>query len=286
MRPGPRAPRRAKPAGACVRARDPRRCSRDASPIPMCREEAVRSRERKVAASRVPVPATAMVPSVVVKPSCAMIRRERGASGRRAAICTMRANGAPIAARTAHSGSKGWRSARMPAARAARRTGRSTAENMCACLCVSMCVRRTPAPLQKSDLRGGFGLDFVRADAACEKAQQECRERIRRNCPVRASTRLGIFFGGRTGSPSTRTTWQPTPSDGRCARQFNGLVCRAGARHQGGAGDQARGMQLGDGPVHARGQSKIVGVDDEAAHSVSLSTRAGSDFRMVNTLLS
>ena len=63
---------------------------------------------------------------------------------------------------------------------------------MCVCLCVSMCVRRSPALLEKSNLRGGFGLDFGRADAACEQAQQKCRERIREE-PVRGSTRLGIW---------------------------------------------------------------------------------------------
>ena len=56
------------------------------------------------------------------------------------------------------------------------------------------------------------------------------------------------------------------------AGKFNGLCCGAGARHQGSAGDQARGVQFHDGPVHARGQSKIVGIDDETAHSLSLST--------------
>ena len=72
----------------------------------------------------------------------------------------------------------------------------------------------------------------------------------------------------------------------RGARQFNRLIGRAGARHQGGAGDQARSMQLRDGPVHARGQSKIVGVDDETAHSPEFINPRRSNFRMMSTLLS
>ena len=45
-------------------------------------------------------------------------------------------------------------------------------------------------------------------------------------------------------------------------------------------------VQFDDGAIHTRGQPKIVGVDDEAAHGVSLSTCAGVAFRMVNTLVS
>ena len=82
--------------------------------------------------------------------------------------------------------------------------------------------------------------------------------------------------GGSTGSPSTRTTWQPTPSDGVAARQIDGFVGGAGPRHQRSAGQHAGRVQFDDGAIHAGGQPEIIGVDNEAAHRLSLSTGCGA----------
>ena len=100
-----------------------------------------------------------------------------------------------MAARTAHAGSKGLRTARIPQARAARSTGRSTAGKHVRVL-VSVDVRQMQAfaLLQMRDLRRGFGFDFLRADAARKKARQKCRERSAGSARSSRSTREGILL--------------------------------------------------------------------------------------------
>ena len=102
------------------------------------------SSEVSLSVSRVPVASTPMVPSVVVKPSSSTICWKVGSSARNRPTSARRSQGAFGVARKLHLGSKGLRTARIPAARAARSTGRSTAGNICKCLCVSTCVSATP----------------------------------------------------------------------------------------------------------------------------------------------
>ena len=51
----------------------------------------------------------------------------------------------------------------------------------------------------------------------------------------------------------------------------DGLVCGSCVRHERCAGQNAAGMQLGNGSVDSRCQAKIVGVYNETAHGLSLS---------------
>jgi len=57
---------------------------------------------------------------------------------------------------------------------------------------------------------------------------------------------------------------------GRGAGELDGFGGGRGARHEGCAGEDAVAMQFEDGPVDARGQSKVVGIHDEAGHGLSL----------------
>ena len=125
----------------------------------------------------------------------------------------VRTNEARGVARTAHSGSKGLRTAPMPAARAARSRGRNTFGNIWVCLWVSMCVKRMPRFLRKA----------IWAEASASISALRIRpekSRIRNvpslggKQPVSRSTSVGIWRGESTGSPSTRTMWHPVPSDG------------------------------------------------------------------------
>ena len=58
---------------------------------------------------------------------------------------------------------------------------------------------------------------------------------------------------------------------GKC--DLDCVVRGRGARHQRSAGQQAGLMQLRNGTVDTARQSKVVGICNEPAHRVSLSTR-------------
>jgi hypothetical protein len=81
-------------------------------------------------------------------------------------------------------------------------------------------------------------------------------------------------MGGKTGSPSTRTTWQPTPSEG-VASAISMLRRWPERGPSAWRWSARRPMQLRDGAVDTARQPEVVRVDDEAAHRVSLSTLRG-----------
>ena len=207
----------------------------------------------------------------LLPPQCAGRPAPAAAAGspRRGAATARRAWRARLQA-----GSKGLRTARMPAARAARSTGRSTAGNMCVCLCVSMWVSATPLDWSSANLRGGLSFDLGGADAAREEAAQEYALSEMRKT-ARAAGRQAWESGcGRAparhppaphGSPRPAWAWsgqsrwphrwrRPAPS----AWRWSAL----------------RPVQLGNGAVDPGGQPKVVGIEDETAHRVSLSTQA------------
>jgi len=64
------------------------------------------------------------------------------------------------------------------------------------------------------------------------------------------------------------------------ARNGDGLIRRSGAGHERGARENTCGMEFADGAIDTGGQAKIVGVDDETLHRLSLSIQdAGHDAR-------
>ena len=103
--------------------------------------------------------------------------------------------------------------------------------------------------------------------------------RLERKRPSGAS--VGSSAGCSSGRPSTRTTWQPTPSE-VCTK----AECAASRKARPVAISVAEvqhfsRVQFQDGAVHAFRQTEIIGIDDEAAlrqlrgiHATSLA-RAG-----------
>ena len=106
------------------------------------------------------------------------------------------------------------------------------------------------------------------------RARQTCdpfaEVRDRRQLPLRDPADCGLRVWRSSGAPSTRTMWQPTPNRGRdCARRTASsnawpLAINVAERH-----DPVL-VCLHDGAIHARGQTKIVGIDDQTAHRASL----------------
>ncbi len=58
----------------------------------------------------------------------------------------------------------------------------------------------------------------------------------------------------------------------RSEGKLDSFIRGAGASHERGAGYKANAVQFDDGAIDAGGQPEIVGVHDELAHSVSLSS--------------
>ena len=148
-----------------------------------------------------------------------------------------------------------------------------------------MCVRRRPRLWSRRDLRGGFGLDLGGADAAGEEAEQKRGERDRERAG--ASADEGGDFGGRQGRLAVDQNQMAADAErGNCAGQVDGLVGGAGRGHQRSAGEDSGAMQLDDGAVDSRRQSKIVRVDNETAHRLSLSRVAalGAEYNLADMI--
>jgi hypothetical protein len=60
----------------------------------------------------------------------------------------------------------------------------------------------------------------------------------------------------------------------RRMRQFDGLFRGRGARHQRSAGQPPRPMQFDNGAVDPGGQPKIIGIENQTAHRLSVSTQS------------
>ena len=187
-----------------------------------------RSRELSVAASRVPVATTPSNPSVVANPAVCTLFIHAGCSRRSSVTSVRLTQGPPCVARRLHAGSNGFRIARIPRCFAAFKTGPSTAANIWTCLCVSMCVSVSPSACRSSIC--ALASASISAGRTCPASSR------RRNAPSVAwkrpvfwSMSEGICSAGSTGSPSTSTTWQPTPSDG--ARRAISIASPVAAAH-------------------------------------------------------
>ena len=122
----------------------------------------VASRERRVAASRVPVPAMANGAVGGGKSFFGYDAAANRFEPSQSADLEDADQGAPTVARRPRR-LEGIADGADAAARAARSTGRSTAGNMWVCLWVSMWVRWRPRFWRCSIWARGFGLDFSRA---------------------------------------------------------------------------------------------------------------------------
>ena len=146
---------------------------------------------------------------------------------------------------------------------------------MWVCLCVSMWVSRRPATFSIRICAAASGLDLGGADATSEQAAQERREIGWKAAGLPIHERRNLARREH-GSPSTSTTWQPTPSDG---------VARAMWMASGVAPARAIRVALVSTPAWCSsamarftpgGQAEVVRIDDETAHRVriSIGTRA------------
>jgi hypothetical protein len=128
--------------------------------------------------------------------------------------------------------------------------------------------------LEQGDLGSSLGFNFSGTDAAGEEAGAKSGQGD--------GEAAGLFLDkgrnvlGREDGPAVDE--HNMAADAQCwrgVRQANRLVSRAGTRHQRGAGEYAGVVQFDDGPVHPGGQPEVVGINNEAAHRVSLSIAAG-----------
>lgn len=117
------------------------------------------------------------------------------------------------------------------------------------------------AALQPIDLRAGLGFNCIGIDSTGNHPPQEGA-----HCRLK---------GPRQHRYSIHQNHMTAHSHRRCSQSnldclFGGLF----ACHQCGAGQQARLMQLGNGPVDAICQTEVVGVDNETSHGVGASIKA------------
>ena len=127
-------------------------------------------------------------------------------------------------------------------------------------------MRETKAEtLQQGNLRGGFGFDFCGADARGEEALQETAQSGIKEAGG-SIEREGMARLSETGVPSTRTTWQPTPSVGMARAIFTASSVAGSLRHEGGAGEHFGSVKLEDGAIDSGSEPKVVRVHDKSGH--------------------
>ena len=125
--------------------------------------------------------------------------------------------------------------------------------------------------LEQGDLRRCLGFNLRGTDAPGEKPPKKRAQRglkaagariYERGKLPRGELRLAIHQNHVTAHAQRR----------RGASQLDGFSSGRGARHQRGAGEQPGPVHLDDGAIDPGGQSKVIGIEDETAHGVSLST--------------
>jgi hypothetical protein len=76
----------------------------------------------------------------------------------------------------------------------------------------------------------------------------------------------GIENGLAIGQDNVATDAQ----SGNCLSERDRFCEACAIRHEGGRGDDASGVSFKDGAIDSGGKAEVIGIDDQAAHRVSL----------------
>ena len=128
------------------------------------------------------------------------------------------------------------------------------------------------AGLQLGNLGSGFGLDFGLAESCAAKALQttDPAEKFTQRGPELPGCgdgKMRNLMGGREhGLSIDQNHVAPDAERGQGQGLADGFTGGAGLSHQGGAGENPHGMQLGYSLIDSQGQSEVVRVDNQLAH--------------------
>ena len=187
-----------------------------------------------------------------------------------------------IAAGQHRNGSNGFLTARMPQAFAARSSGRNNMrKHVRVLVAVNMCQRNSPR-LDLANLRFHFPLNFIRGNllANCGQGElfQAAAEPLRRFCKCWKVTRERNAIDQHDVASCLEA--------GLRLGQIDRGVAGFCVGHERSRRDNARSIALDDRAVYARGQAKIICINNEATHWVSLTKRACLTSDLQNPFLS
>jgi hypothetical protein len=137
---------------------------------------------------------------------------------------------------------------------------------------VSVDVRNVDSSrLNLANLCGGFRGDFLGIDVASDRARRKSEQPIAK---AGIAGKRGKLLRGKN-RPAIDQNYMATDAEfwdrfGQLSRLFEGRTIG----HEGGRSDNATDVSFNDGPVHARSESEVICVDDQAPHRASL---AGED---------
>ncbi len=167
--------------------------------------------------SNVPVTSIPKVPSGVTKPSRCTAFRKFLAKLPNTLISAQRVQRfgrfRSSFNRKGRRGPKGFRTARTPHSTAASNRGRNTFGKIWVCLCVSRCDTHSPSACTLR-ICADVSAPISVASSCPVNARAANTFTSSQNRP--ACVNEGTLAGGRTGSPSINTTWQPILSFGNC----------------------------------------------------------------------
>ena len=129
------------------------------------------------------------------------------------------------------------------------------------------------AGLQQFDLSSGLGLNLNGADAALEEPLKKSAQLGMKAAGVRVHKRWE-FLRGKHRLAIDQHYMAAYAQRWRGARQFNGFFCGGSFGHQRGAGQRSAPVEFDNGAIYPGGQSEVVGVENEAAHWLSVTTSA------------
>ena len=123
----------------------------------------------------------------------------------------------------------------------------------------------------------GLADDVVGVDGAAEEGLEEIEQRGAEGVAVGAE-QGGDGFGVGDGGAVCKHDMAPHSQLGVGEGDLDGVLeCGAGG-HEGGRGEDAGGVEFGDGAVDAEGEAEVVGVEDEAGgHAGVIVVEAGAE---------
>lgn len=121
--------------------------------------------------------------------------------------------------------------------------------------------------LNLANLCGGFGGDFLGIDAASDRPRRKTEQAIAKAGIARKRGKL-LRAKNR---PAINQNYMATDAEfwkrlGQSSRLFESPT----VGHEGGRSHDAADVSFDDGPVHARSESEVICVDDQAPHRASL----------------
>jgi hypothetical protein len=134
-----------------------------------------------------------------------------------------------------------------------------------------------PCRLQALDLRAGLGFDLAWVELVAERSYDKVieldaklagavlRTRLQQAAyAVRRQERFTVEQHHVTAYAETRVACRQR------ARHAGRFVEGSRIRHQRGRGHNPALLRFDDGAVHSRGQTEVIGIDDEPAHGISV----------------